>query len=148
MAVPLLGAILLLMLGDAPTASLTTNTRSESIPSAAGRLDFLGRYLKMRTPARDAVFHVVFHDNSGLVPGPSDWSIVAAVQVTPADGPRWLEAAVPASLADAQGPLSGYARLPLPPEWHVQTAGEFYNRQGTWLVWHPEGVIEVSMATH
>src|SRR6478735_2242953 len=51
------------------------------------------RYLKLRTPVSDAAFHIVYHDNSGGLPGPSDWSIAAVVKVTPADGPVWLAGA-------------------------------------------------------
>jgi hypothetical protein len=129
--------------------SLTTDTRSDSIPTAAARVEFIGRYLNLRAPVTDAVFHVVYHDNGGgLVPGPSDADIVAALRVMPGDRAKWLVDATPASPSDATKPFSGYQRVSLPVSWGAGGAGELYVRQGTWLVWHPEGVLELSLAMH
>ena len=122
--------------------SMSTDTRSSQLKTSAERVEFLGRYLKLRTPVKDTVFHVVFHDNGGQVPGPSDWSIAAALLVTPADGPAWLAGARPATAEDE--PLR--QRL-VPPEWKVSSAGEAYVRDGSRLVWHPEGVLEFGSST-
>lgn len=67
---------------------------------------FIRRYLELRAAVTDADFHVVFHDNSHGIPGPSDWSIVAVLRVKPGD-----------------------------------------RRERTLLVWHPEGIVELSSAT-
>lgn len=142
-----LGAWILGALTSEP--SLTTNTRSHSIPTPAARVEFIGRYVTLRTPVKDAVFHVVYHDNSGgLLPGPSDADIVAALQVEPGDRAKWLDGATPALPSEATKPLSGYQRISLPAAWGAQGTGELYQRQGTWLVWHPEGVLELSAAMH
>jgi hypothetical protein len=156
LGVLLIPAVLVLVFGfwifgDAFSSepSLTTNTRSDSIATPAARVAFIGRYVKLRTPVRDAVFQVVYHDNGGgLVPGPSDADIVAALQVEPGDRAKWLDGATPASPSDASQPLSGYRRISLPAAWGARGPGELYERQGAWLVWHPEGVLEISIAMH
>ena len=126
--------------------SRTTDTKSTQLKSSAERVAFLGRYLKLRTSVRDAAFDIVYHDNSVGLPGPSDWSIAAAVQVTPADGAAWLAGARPLGASEALD-----ARVPataglIPREWHVSSAGERYTRDGALLVWHSEGVLEFAAA--
>ena len=123
-------------------SSRTTDTRSDTLPTAAARVEFLARYLKLQAPVTDASFHVVWHDNSGgLVPGPSDWSIVAALRVSPADAPVWL--------ADARRATAGEtARPSIPADWNVTSAGDPYVRDGTSLRWHSEGVLELAARSH
>jgi len=127
--------------------SRSTDTKSTQLKTSAERVAFLSRYLELRTPVKDAAFHIVYRDNSVGVPGPSDWSIAAAVQVTPADGPVWLAGARPVGASERLG-----TRIPatagwIPGEWHVSSAGERYARDGALLVWHSEGVLEFAAAT-
>jgi hypothetical protein len=66
----------------APLGSLTTDTDSRSLPDKQQRLAFLARYLRFKSPIEDAEFIVRYQDNSkGMVPGPSDWDILAVLQV-------------------------------------------------------------------
>lgn len=138
-------ALYLITLDDHESRS--TDTKSTQLKTSAERVAFLARYLKLRTPVSDAAFHIVYHDNSVGVPGPSDWSIAAAVQVTPADGPAWLAG------ARALGPSERLStRIPataglIPGEWQVTSPGERYARDGALLVWHSEGVLEYAAAT-
>ncbi|HEY4184617.1 MAG TPA: hypothetical protein VGP07_06075 [Polyangia bacterium] len=125
---------------DAP--SLTTDTSSTQLLTSAARVAFLARYLKLRGPVTDAAFHIVWHDNSHGVPGPSDWSVVAALQVPPTDRTAWLADARPVT-----SPHS-FARVPIPSAWNVHSAGATHVREGVWLIWHPEGVLEVSASTN
>ena len=141
------GVSALRLLKDDEHESRTTNTQSTQLKTSAERVAFLSRYLKLRTRVNDAAFHIVYHDNSGGLPGPSDWSIAAAVKVTPADGPAWLGGAQPLSSNET---LS--ARMPataglIPAEWQVSSQGERYARDGALLVWHSEGVLEFAAAT-
>jgi hypothetical protein len=128
--------------------SRTTDTKSTQLKTSSERVAFLNRYLKLRTPVKDAAFHIVYHDNSVGVAGPSDWWIAAAVQVTPADGPAWLAGARPLG---ANEKLS--TRVPattglIPGEWQVSSVGDRYTREGALLVWHTEGVLEFAAATN
>jgi len=141
------GLFALRLLKDDEHESRTTNTKSSQLQTSAERVAFLGRYLKLRTPVSDAAFHIVYHDNSGGLPGPSDWSIAAVVKVTPADGPVWLAGARRLSsneTLNAQTPAT--AEL-VPAEWLVSSRGERYARDGALLVWHSEGVLEFASAT-
>jgi len=145
-----LGTVLVLLSLFKGPPSLTTDTRSAELPSSTDRVAFLGRYLKLRAPVSDAVFHVVFHDNGGIPPGPSDWSIVAALQVSPGDEAAWLDEAKAVPLDQAQPSHHGssaYCRPEIPPDWKVTSPGTIYLRQSAFLVWHPEGVLEFSAST-
>lgn len=128
--------------------SLTTDTDSAQLKTSSERVAFLGRYLTLRTPASDAAFHIVYHDNSRGLPGPSDWWIAAVVQVTPADAPTWLAGARPLGSNEPvtrSWPATG--RL-IPAEWRVSSPGVSYIRDGARLVWHSEGVLEFAAATN
>lgn len=143
LAVILAGVLVMAwLLSSHDQASRTTDTRSETLPTAAARVEFLARYVKLRAPVSDASFHVVWHDNSGGgVPGPSDWSIVAALRVSPADAKLWL---ADARRATAAAPV----RSLIPASWNVTSAGDPYVREGTLLRWHREGVLEVVASSH
>jgi hypothetical protein len=123
---------------------LTTDTDSATIPTADARVAFIRRYVKTRGPVTDADFHVVFHDNSHGIPGPSDWSIGAVLRVNPGDRDAWLADAAPNAAAEVQ---HARPRRPIPPEWGVTSQGETYRRGSTTVVWHPEGVVEISSST-
>jgi hypothetical protein len=124
--------------------SLTTNTASSQLKTSTERVAFLGRYVKYRAHVRDAAFHVWWQDNSGFAPGPSDWTIVAALRVDAADAPRWLDHARP--VTDASDPFAqtSPAAALVPAAWGVTSAGTHYERGGALLVWHAEGVLELS----
>lgn len=83
----------------------TTDTRSATMASAEQRISFLNGYVASPSPPLDVEFHVVFHDNSGgLLAGPSDMDITAAVRVKPGDAPTW-------ALGCTRAPLD------VPPDW-------------------------------
>ena len=127
--------------------SRTTDTKSTQLKTSPERVAFLSRYLKLRTPVKDAAFHIVYRDNSVGVAGPSDWSIAAAVQVTPADGPAWLAGARPLGASERLGTRVPATAGLIPGEWQVSSTGERYTRDGALLVWHGEGVLEFASAT-
>jgi len=129
--------------------SLTTDTRSTAFSSSGERVAFLGRYVKLRDPVTDAAFHIVYHDNGGLLPGPSDWSIVAAMRVSLRDEAAWLADAKPVSTEGVSGQSASptSARPEIPASWNVTSVGTSYVRAGVLLVWHPEGVLELSAST-
>jgi len=146
-------ALLWALSGGRREPSLTTDTRSAQLATSAERLAFLGRYLKLRGRATDAWFHIVWHDNSQGLPGPSDWSIVAAIRVDPADGNTWLAGARPATPEQTPALFDGAAiaagrRPTIPPEWNVRSPGTAYARDGALLIWHPEGVLEFSASAN
>lgn len=126
---------------DAP--SLTTDTSSTQLSTSGERVAFLARYVKLRGPVSDAAFHVVWHDNSQGLPGPSDWSVAAALKVMATDGPVWLADAKPVA-----APQTEIARVGVPAAWNVRSAGTVYVRQGVRLIWHPEGVLELWATTN
>ena len=85
--------------GTVSTADLSTDTRSSDLPSEAVQIEFLGRYVALRSEVSETEFHIVYHDNSdGLVPGPSDWDIKAVMVVD--DVAPWMEGKTAVETAD------------------------------------------------
>jgi len=119
---------------------LTTDTWSRDLPAQEERISFLGRYLKLRTQVLDCEFHIVYHDNGFA---PSDWAILAAVRVAPAEVLPWLQDAAPAS-----GESAFNYRDVFPARWNVTSAPEFLSRGTTHLVvFGPEGVVVIFAQT-
>jgi len=67
-------------------------------------------------------------------------SIAAVLRLDPRDRDAWLIAATPATAAVRP-------RRPIPPAWGIASPGETYRRGRTVVVWHPEGVVEISTST-
>jgi hypothetical protein len=104
-------------------ASLSTDTDSAALPDKQQRLEFLGRYLRLKSVVSDAEFVIRYRDNSqGLVPGPSDWDIRAAL-VVGASAAAWRagwEECAGANSSDAAGrEIDAWARslLDRRPDW-------------------------------
>jgi hypothetical protein len=72
---------------SSPSPSLTTDTDSGALAEPRQRVEFVGRYVRARSPISDAEFVIRYHDNSAGVPGPSDWDVRAVLQV--ADPAPW-----------------------------------------------------------
>ena len=81
----------LLLVGCSSTPSLTTDTRSDSLPDPAARREFLKRYYKLPSPVEQVSFHIWYQDNSGGgVPGPSDRDLRIVAKVKPEDLDAWV----------------------------------------------------------
>jgi hypothetical protein len=140
-----LWASTLALLASCGVESLTTDTRSSSLPSDERKVEFLRRYLQLPSTVETAEFHIVFHDNSRGVPGPSDYSIEAAIKVAPAAVPSWLAGLEP----DGPVGLPAWAQELLPAgssdaRWAMHSTPRFYRRPGSnvclWL-FEAEGVV-------
>jgi hypothetical protein len=123
---------------EAERPSLTTHTRSESLATPDERVLFVARYLRLRSPVSDAAFDIDFHDNStGLVPGPSDWSVWVGLRLPPGAMPSWLEE----THACEQKPTLELDKI-LPEIWKVSSEGRCLQRDGSTLIVHaPEDVL-------
>ena len=129
--------------------SLTTDTRSSSLPSDERKVEFLQRYLQLPSAVETAEFHIVFHDNSRGIPGPSDYSIEVAIKVAPGAVPSWLAGlepgeplGVPSWAAELIPATSADSR------WALHSTPRFYRRPGAnvclWA-YETEGVILKSL---
>ncbi|HEV3191562.1 MAG TPA: hypothetical protein VGY54_13730 [Polyangiaceae bacterium] len=129
----------------ADSASMTTHTRSDSLPTPEERVSFLGRYLHLRSPLHDAAFVIDYHDNStGLVPGPSDWRVWAGMQLPPGAMSSWLQETRPCE----QKPDLELDAI-VPATWKVSSEGRCLERGGTTLIAHtPEDILVVFAQTH
>lgn len=125
--------------------SLTTHTRSDSLPTPEARVSFLGRYLRLRSSVRDAAFIIDYHDNSaGLLPGPSDWSVLAALRLPPGAMASWLESAQP-----CEQPADPAFNKIVPTTWEVSSKPRCLMRDRSTLIVHaPEAVLVFFAEAH
>ena len=66
--------------GGCTEKNRSTDTLSGTLPDAKARAAFLCSYALCASPVQDAVFHVVYQDNSGgLIAGPDDAEIHAVL---------------------------------------------------------------------
>jgi hypothetical protein len=93
----------------------------------------------------DAAFAIEYHDNStGMIPGPSDWTIWAAVLLPQGAMPSWLEGARPCQTT----PAADLDKL-LPTSWRVSSPSRCLERAGSTLLVHDaEDVLVFFAATH
>lgn len=71
--------------------SWTTDTWSTKIEDHDEKIQFLQKYVQCPAEVVDTKFHIVYHDNSqGLVPGPSDWRVAAAIKINQSDVDAWI----------------------------------------------------------
>jgi hypothetical protein len=130
------------------SASMTTNTRSASLPTDQAKIAFLKRYLVLPSEVEATEFHIVFHDNrKGLVPGPSDFDIQVVVKVHPDKVPAWTaelpKAAAPFDISWAQDVVPSADR------WATRSAPNFYEREGVQVVTYgPEGIVLKRVQKH
>jgi hypothetical protein len=93
----------------------STDTLSSTLPDAKARAAFLCSYALCASPVQDAVFHVVYQDNSGgLISGPDDAEIHAVLKVAKDDVEQWARGCVEARVAarpEWLGPLVKGTRL-------------------------------------
>jgi hypothetical protein len=127
---------------EAEGPSLTTQTRSDSLPTPDERVSFLARYLRLRSPVSDVAFDIDFHDNStGLVRGPSDWRVWAGLRLPPGAMSSWLEETHPCE----QKPSLELDKI-LPDIWKVSSEGRCLQRDGSTLIVHAHEDVLVFFA--
>lgn len=81
------------------SADLSTDTRSSDLATEGEQIDFLGRYVVLKSAVSETEFHIVYHDNSGgVVGGPSDWDIRAVMRVE--DVGVWVDGKTEVETAD------------------------------------------------
>jgi hypothetical protein len=86
----------------------------------------------MRSPVQDAAFAIDFRDNStGMVPGPSDWTIWAGLQLPHGAMASWLDEARPCQ----QEPAVDFDEI-LPATWNVSSSARCLHREGSTLLVH------------
>ncbi len=124
-------------------SSLTTDTYSSKLNSDRQKIEFITKYLKLPTPIETTEFHIVYHDNSGIVPGPSDWRIQAIIKTSPSNLKLWT-----AEMQLRVQPINlswGYDLIPKNEHrWKLQSKPKIYqrNNDNTYIaVFEPEGII-------
>lgn len=100
-------ALALALLSTGCPEKSSADTRSTALATAAQRVGFLCERLLCPTTPEDAAFHVVVHDTSGFLAGPSDATVVAVVKVRPEDIPRWSMGCTPKRLEAKPAWLEG-----------------------------------------
>ncbi len=128
-------------------SSLTTDTSSSKFNSDRQKIEFIAKYLKLPTPIETTEFHIVYHDNSGIPPEPSDWRIQAIIKTSPSNLKLWT-----AEMQLRVQPINlnwGYNLIPKNEQrWKLQSKPKIYqrNNNNTYIaVFEPEGIIFTSV---
>lgn len=120
---------------------MPTDTRSASLHGDQARIDFLKRYLVLPSEIQATEFHIVFHENNkGMMPGPSDFDIRAAVKVPPDKLGLWIkDMGSPSSPFDVAW---AYELLPKEDRWSIHSTPTYYERDRVQIVtFEPEGIV-------
>jgi hypothetical protein len=124
-------------------SSFTTDTYSSKFQDDRQKIEFLTKYLKLPTAIEATEFHIDYHDNSGILPGPSDWQITAIIKTSPASLKFWTQ-----DMSLQSPPINldwGYVLIPKDqPRWQLKSKPKIYqrnNENGYTAVFSPEGVI-------
>lgn len=128
-----------------PVSSLTTNTHSDQFSNDAEKIAFLKRYLILHSAVESAEFHIIYHDNSGGIPGPSDWDMQVVLKVKPQNAVLWRKALAPTqesvdfswaySLVQRQG-------------WKIQSQPQIFVGAGNKIaIFEKEGIIFKHLTT-
>lgn len=124
-------------------SSLTTDTYSSKFNSDQQKIEFITKYLKLPTPIETTEFHIVYHDNSSIPPGPSDWRIQAIIKTSPSKLKLWT-----AEMKLRAQPINlnwGYNLIPKNEQrWKLRSKPKIYqrNNDNTYIaVFEPEGII-------
>lgn len=107
-----------------PTASETSSTR----PKLEDRIAFIEQYVTFDRTYLKLEYDVVYHNNSGRVPGPSDWDIKILAVVPANEIDQW----VPTKASKADTPPSSWLST-MPDSISTQGVTEWYTR-GTTVV--------------
>jgi hypothetical protein len=129
----------LVMVFFAAEAKRTTDTRSSDFSDDQAKMAFLKKYLKMYSEIEATEFHVRYQDNSGLVPGPSNWDMQVVMKI-PRDklGP-WTTGLKKTDQADLSW---GYDLLPKDERWAIRSKPTIYCRGQTVVaVFESEGIV-------
>lgn len=124
-------------------SSLTTDTYSSKFNSDQQKVEFITKYLKLPTSIETTEFHIVYHDNSGILPGPSDWKIQAIIKTSPSSLKLWTE-----GMKLRSQPINlnwGYDLIPKNEQrWKLKSTPKVYqrNNNNTYIaVFEPEGIV-------
>lgn len=92
-------AVALLLAGCTPGGPATTRTNSSSFATVAERARFLHEYVSFRRTYESLDFDIMYQNNGGMVPGPSDWDVRLVATVPAAELQAWVPAGVSAASA-------------------------------------------------
>jgi len=84
--------IILLLIVSCQEESLTTRTHSSSFKSNNEKIDFLNKYIHIKSTYSKLEYDIVYYDNStGMVAGPSDWDIKLKATIDKSDIKNWIK---------------------------------------------------------
>lgn len=94
--------MVLMLLGScSEQESRTTDTLSSAFSTKSEKMEFLEQYYTAATEILDTEYHIIYQDNdTGLVPGPSDWSFKVAFKIEKSQVDEWITEEMEKSSAD------------------------------------------------
>lgn len=84
-----------------PDGPATTDTSSDKFTTIAEKVDFLEQYVTFRRTYRQLDYRIVYHNNTGGIPGPSDWDVTIFAHVPSNELPAWTSGLNPISAPKA-----------------------------------------------
>jgi hypothetical protein len=129
----------LFLLFSTTQATLTTDTRSSDFSDDQAKIEFLKKYVTMYSEIETTEFHVRYQDNSGLVPGPSDWDMQVGMKMTMDKVGVWTTGLRKTIQTDLSW---GYDLLPKDERWAIHSKPTIYSRGRTVVaVFESEGIV-------
>ena len=90
-------ALTVVLAGCKPSGPATTHTQSSAFATVAERTRFLNQYVTFRRTYETLDFDILYQNNSGMTPGPSDWDIRLVATAPASELQAWIPANVNAS---------------------------------------------------
>ena len=120
---------------------MPTDTRSASVHGDPAKIEFLKRYLLLPSEVDATEFHIVYKENNkGMMPGPADFDIRAAVKVPPDKVPLWIK-----DMGTPKPPFDvawAYELLPKEDRWTIHSTPTYYEHDRVQVVtFEPEGIV-------
>ena len=138
-----------LLLSACTEENRTTSTRSNTFGTQEEKMAFLRRYLTEQRGLTDTEFSIVYQDNGqGRVPGPSDYTIVAALKVDTAEIGHWMPPA--SARLESLPSLRPWSGLGLDSgAWRTRSIPMVFQETGMQkVIYASEGIVLAHYSTH
>lgn len=83
-------AVAYFVVGGTPSGPPSTATSSEKFATLEEKTAFLEKYVTFRRSYKKLEYLIIYHDNGGFLPGPSDWDITIIAHVPRKELGVWI----------------------------------------------------------
>lgn len=90
----------LIVSGCSPAGPSSIDTASDKFTTLAEKAAFLEKYVTFQRMYQQLDYRIIYHNNSGGVPGPSEWDVMIIAQVPSAEVQLWSLNLIPCTKPD------------------------------------------------